>query len=127
MSRWCAVLIAAVSALVVVSDGVAKADVGRPGIVYASVKNDRSNIYVVSDSASPHLLVGGRSNERAPAWSPDGTRVAFDSNRSGNYDIWVLNRTTHHLRRITHEGAYDADPTWSPDGTRLAFVTTQWG
>ncbi|MFN2594306.1 MAG: hypothetical protein ABR579_05395, partial [Actinomycetota bacterium] len=52
--------------------GSARADVGRPGITFALVKNGRSNIYIVSDGGARHLLVGGSANERAPAWSPDG-------------------------------------------------------
>jgi len=62
-----------------------------------------------------------------PAWSPDGTKIAFSSNRSGNYDVWVMNADGTGLRNLTNDPAYDSKPVWSPDGIRIAFVSDRSG
>ena len=50
-----------------------------------------------------------------PAWSPDGTRLAFSSTRDGNPEIYVVNRDGSNLRRLTNHPGIDITPTWSPD------------
>lgn len=74
----------------------------------------------------------GRVNEE-PAWSPDGSQIAFSSNRSGNYDIYIMNSNGSNLRQLTSDplaslyfvpgNADDYAPAWSPDGKRIAFVS----
>ena len=59
--------------------------------------------------------------EVEPAWSPDGTKLAFASRRSGNFDIYVVGADGTGLRRLTSAKADESSPTWSPDGTRLAY------
>ena len=58
-----------------------------------------------------------------PQLSPDGTRVAFESTRSGPYELWVAAADGSSPRKITDSGLYKSMPRWSPDGRRLAFVT----
>ncbi|MCU1385164.1 MAG: translocation protein TolB [Acidobacteria bacterium] len=53
--------------------------------------------------------------------SPDGTRVAFDSDRDGERGVYVAYRDGSGVRRVSGAG-YAAVPTWSPDGKRLAFI-----
>ena len=64
-----------------------------------------------------------------PAWSPDGTRIAFFSDRDdpANDEIYVMNADGSDVRRLTNDPADDAMTTWSPDGTRLAFETNRAG
>src|SRR5262249_11073408 len=52
-----------------------------------------------------------------PAWSPDGSKIAFTSNRDGNPEIYIMNKDGSGLRRITQNPAIDEAPTWSPSGT----------
>jgi len=59
-----------------------------------------------------------------PQPSPDGSRIAFDSDRDGERAIYVARRDGTDVRRVT-SGPYSAVPTWSPDGTRLAFVRAE--
>jgi len=61
-----------------------------------------------------------------PAWSPDGQRIAFSSNRDGNYELYVMNADGSGQRRLTHNRPVDAGPSWSPDGKRLAFARDPW-
>jgi len=53
--------------------------------------------------------------------SPDGTRIAFDSDREGPRGVFVADNSGHNVRRVSGDG-FAAVPSWSPDGTRLAFV-----
>jgi dipeptidyl aminopeptidase/acylaminoacyl peptidase len=55
------------------------------------------------------------------ALSPDGTRVAFASNTTGQSDIWVQNVDGSDLRRLTDDNGADAWPAWSPDGKWIMF------
>jgi TolB protein len=56
-----------------------------------------------------------------PVWSPDGTKIAFVSDREGNPDVWIMNADGSHQTRLTTEPTYDAFPVWSPDGSKLAY------
>lgn len=56
-----------------------------------------------------------------PAWSPDGRRIAFVSNRDGSDDIFVVNADGSGLRNLTRSRGNDHNPVWSPDGREIAF------
>ena len=58
----------------------------------------------------------------APAWSPDGRKIAFGSERDGPVDIYVMNGTGNAQRRLTRTAAEERSLTWSPDGRRIAVV-----
>lgn len=73
---------------------------------------------------SRHLLV---ANAFGAAWSPDGAQVAFASNRSGNYAIYVMDADGGDPRQVTDDTLGGIGPTWSPDGAQIAFVTDQGG
>ena len=56
-----------------------------------------------------------------PAWSPDGTRIAFSSNRSDSYQIYVMNADGSGLFRAVESPYTDVRPQWLPDGSGLVF------
>lgn len=60
---------------------------------------------------------------RAATWSPDGTHLAFVSNRGGKTDLWVMSveGERHGLVQLTNEDTVEDDPQWSPDGRTIAF------
>jgi TolB protein len=62
-----------------------------------------------------------------PAWSPDGSRVAFISNRDLNQELYVANADGTGQKRMTNDPGWDAAPAWSPDGTKLAFESYRDG
>src|SRR5438309_10881162 len=75
----------------------------------------------VSEAASPirQLTRTSASNLR-PVWSPDGKRIAFQTNRDGPYHIYVMDADGGNVRQLTSGDADDRHPTWSPDGKRIA-------
>jgi TolB protein len=66
-------------------------------------------------------LTDGPWHDAAPALSPDQTRLAFASNRGGQWDIYLLDLGDGQIRRITDTPAYDGSPSWSPDSLWLAY------
>jgi Tol biopolymer transport system component/DNA-binding winged helix-turn-helix (wHTH) protein len=65
--------------------------------------------------------------EVEPTWSPDGRFIAYSSNRSGNFDIWVQDVLGGDAIRITSTEASESQPAWSPDGREIAFRSEQDG
>ena len=62
-----------------------------------------------------------------PAWSPDGTRIAFNSTRDGNSNIYVIPAEGGDPRRLTDWPSFEGFPAWSPDGKTLAFCSNRDG
>ena len=60
-------------------------------------------------------------------WSPDGSRIAFISERDGNLEIYVVNADGSGLTNLTNNPATDFVPRWSPNGSRIAFVSHRDG
>jgi TolB protein len=69
----------------------------------------------------------GIGSNYLPAFSPDGTRIAFMSNRDGNTELYVVNRDGSGARRLTNHPATDGSPTWSPSGAQIAFASDRTG
>jgi tetratricopeptide (TPR) repeat protein/predicted Ser/Thr protein kinase len=96
-------------------------------ILYSGCWQDACGIIVMrSDGSSPQQAVAG-GNETNPEASPDGKRVAFMSQRDGNWEVYVANLDGSNLQRLTHDSASDGLPTWSPDGRHIAFVSDREG
>lgn len=66
-------------------------------------------------------LTSDPADDIMPALSPDGARVAFASNRGGNWDIYVMPATGGSAVQITSDAGQDIHPSWSPDGSELVF------
>jgi Tol biopolymer transport system component len=67
------------------------------------------------------------SNDRDPSWSPDGEQIAFASDRSGNYDIYIMNADGSGVRRLTFDTVDERRPRWSPDGRQVLFESGRDG
>ena len=70
------------------------------------------------------LLVAHPANESRPVYSPDGTRIAFISNRAGSPDVWILRLSDASLRRLTFDDGAEQLDGWSRDGRWIYFSTT---
>jgi TolB protein len=62
-----------------------------------------------------------------PVESPDGTKIAFQSNRTGNWEIYMMSADGKNLKQLTQNSASDNTPCWSPDGKRILFVSERDG
>jgi len=65
--------------------------------------------------------------ETGPSWSPDGRFVAYSSDQSGNYDIWVRSVGEGNSIQVTSSLAHDWQPNWSPDGLSLVYRSEREG
>src|SRR5215217_8978806 len=66
--------------------------------------------------------------DQEPSWSPDGSKIAFSSNRNaGNFDIYTMYADGSSQKRLTKKAAYDLQPAWSPDGKKIAFTSSRGG
>jgi dipeptidyl aminopeptidase/acylaminoacyl peptidase len=79
-----------------------------------------------ADGSGQRNLTRHPANDFKPAWSPDGRRIAFVSDRhdGGPFEVYVMNASGGDQRRVTRTkgGGGTTDPAWSPDGRRIAFA-----
>jgi len=67
-------------------------------------------------------------DDAQPNWSPDGSRIAFTSNRDGDYEIYTARPDGSHVHQLTvNADFFDGRPNWSPDGKKLAFFSDRTG
>ncbi len=96
-------------------------------LAFASTRNsEHPDVYLKStDGTALTQLTSDPADDIQPRFSPDGDRVAFCSNRGGNWDIWVTNRDGTEFTQLTHDPGDEVAPCWSPDGTQIAYCA--WG
>jgi Tol biopolymer transport system component/predicted Ser/Thr protein kinase len=72
-------------------------------------------------SNPPTRLIASTNLDQGPQYSPDGKRIAFESTRSGSYEIWVCDSDGANLVQLTSFDRTTGTPRWSPDGRHIAF------
>jgi eukaryotic-like serine/threonine-protein kinase len=104
-------------------------------IVYVSPCNEKASQYpnsalyvfdVEKDTSS--LLFSAHVGDFEPAWSPDGTKIAFTSMRDGSMQIYVYSQSDSTITRLTTPGnnIQSRYPAWSPDGTKIAYTVRRF-
>lgn len=98
-------------------------------MVFDWVRERNRDIYAINTQTGgdPVRLTDHPGEDRSPAWSPDGTRIAFASHRNGNWDLYLLEVATGEVSRLTDHPHYDGAPAWSPDGELIAFESMRAG
>ncbi len=95
-------------------------------IVFASDRFGDADIFTMTDTGTGQArrtTLGGT----APAWSPDGEKIAFMSERDGNWEIYVMDADGENETNLTNDPDNDRYPAWSPDGEQIAFASTRDG
>jgi dipeptidyl aminopeptidase/acylaminoacyl peptidase len=82
-----------------------------------------SNIWLVKSDGTGHRPVtSGKTHDASPRWSPDGTRLAYTSDKGGSGQLYVRWNDTGESIALTNGAIPPAGPTWSPDGKLIAFT-----
>jgi Tol biopolymer transport system component len=80
-----------------------------------------------ADGSEPIRLTTHPAADSHPSVSPDGLRIAFQSDRDGNSEIYVMRVDGSDPVNVTGSGASDEHPSWSPDGTKILFTSRRDG
>lgn len=86
------------------------------------------DVWVVrADGTDLRNLTQAPGEDAYPAWSPDGSQIAFASDRDGDYEIFVANADGTGLIQVTDDPGSDTAPAWTPDGARIGFTSDRTG
>jgi TolB protein len=94
---------------------------------WSPVSNTEIWVMDIANPDSAHPITRHPLTDTSPAWSPDGLEIAFQSDRDGNTDIYLMNPNGENVRPITHDPSIETMPAWSPDGEHIAFISNRTG
>jgi Tol biopolymer transport system component len=81
-----------------------------------------NQLWLMEIGGKPQPLTNDNYYKQSPAWSPDGTKIAYASDKSGTANIYILDLTTRNEQTATKlKDSAAINPVWSPDGKKLAF------
>ncbi|MEA2022750.1 MAG: Ig-like domain-containing protein [Actinomycetota bacterium] len=106
------------------SDAVVPGGIGR--IVFVSNMDETNGEIYVRDfsGGTPLRLTNDSFFKSGPAWSPDGSKIAFWSQRGGGHNVWLMDADGSNPVNLTAAPLSDNyEPSWSPDGSKIAFMT----
>ncbi len=120
---------AAVTGLVMVASlmiGISPAHAVFPGANGKLACMRNGEVYTMNPDGSGFTnLTNNPSFDNDPAWSPDGTKIAFESRRDGDSELYVMNADGTGVTRLTFSPGEDRGASWSPDGERIVFHSTR--
>ncbi len=126
----------AMGAAAILASGVyasAPAGAAFPGtngkIACATNRDGNFEIYTFNPNGTelePTRLTNNTFNDSRPRYRSDGRMIAFESNRSGASEIWVMNADGSNPRQLTFSGG-NSSPTWHPDGSQIMYQSTRGG
>jgi hypothetical protein len=103
-------------------------DATRIALIGTKVADGSVDLWVVNaDGTALTNLTNDAAVDADPAWSADGTKILFATDRDGNFEIYAINPDGTGATRLTDDPAADRDPDMSPDGSTIVFVKTVAG
>jgi len=91
-------------------------------MAYVVREKAQTDIFVMPiNGRTPIRLTNNPADDRDPAWSPDGQRLAFASRRDDNWELYIYDTATAETQRMTTDLAFQAAPSWSNDGVWLTY------
>jgi TolB protein len=94
----------------------------KPQWLIVSARTGSANIFLHTEGdADPVNLTDDQSNNSYPAWSPDGKRIAFCSDRDGAYHVFVMDADGKNVKQLTKGDLACRVPSWTADGKTIAF------
>lgn len=96
-------------------------------IAMAISDGEQTEIWRGQPEARPMRLTYSPALEVSPSWSPNGWEIAFTSDRTGEPQVYAMDREGTNIRRVTWTGMYNDQPSWSPAGNRIAFARLAGG
>jgi len=106
---------------------------GAPSFYEPGISPDGSEIALVSggdiwtvssQGGAARLLIAHSAHESRPLYSPDGNHLAFNSNRNGGEDVFVMDLRSGDVRRLTHDSGSEELNGWSRDGEWIYFSSS---
>ena len=86
------------------------------------------DVYTMNpDGSGVTNITNSPSYDFGATWSPDGSKIAFDSDRTGNHEIFVMDEFGGNLVNLSNNAAAEGHPAWAPNGSKIAFFSTRDG
>ena len=93
-------------------------------IIFSMYEGEYAHLFAYHPQLLPFTrITSGAWDDIHPAINPDGKKLVFSSNRSGQWDLYVMDLETGETTRLTDTPEYDGSPSWSPDGQWLVYET----
>jgi TolB protein len=101
----------------------------NPNILCFVSGPDHQQIYTMNaEGTDMQRLTNGQGEASNPSWNPDGQHIAFSWTRgyaAGDWNVFVMDVTTHEYSQLTHSEGRNENPVWAPDGRHLVFASTR--
>lgn len=126
-----ALLIGAMLLAVLLRPAAAAYPVGGNGKIAfpARTSSGKYDIFVMDSNSfnEVNLTNSAAFADFDPYWSPDGTKIAFTTDRDGNNEIYIMNADGTSPVNVSNNSGSDTSPAWSPDGLKLLFISNRDG
>lgn len=102
---------------------------GDQKIAYTTVADNKGQLFIANaDGSDPNKIAEATTQGlRHPAWSPDGTKLVFASDESGNSEIYMINADGSGRAQLTNNKVEDRDPSFAPDGSKIVYASDPTG